>query len=216
MLLEKPRTVTDAQTGKTVTYTPGLREYVTSDTGETPPFRKRMLDSAAYGDAISSFVQKTCDVLVFDPDTGRVLVVTRAKEPQPGDWVIGGRKYAGESDEQAALRNLRREMGDKVADMAGGRLIKLDESYDVIWDTREHPATENEAGEQVTGAHQAPTVFALPVSPAEFDAIARPNEEYSGQRWEDGFEIIESPDGAYHPAFRDMVHDMLEQVTRTD
>lgn len=216
MRQEKPHTVVDEQTGKRVSYLPGSREYVTSDTGETPAFRQRMLDPEAYGDAISSFVQKTCDILVYDPATGRVLIVTRAKEPQPGDWVIGGRKYAGETDEAAALRNLRREMGEKVAEMASGRLVKMEESYDVIWDTREHPATLNEAGEQVTGAHQAPTVFALAVSEAGFDAIAEPNEEYAGKRWEDGFEIIESPDGQYHPAFRDMVADMLEQVTRPD
>ena len=210
------RTVIDEQTGKAVSFEPGSREYVTSDTGETPPFRQRMLDSEAYGDAISSFVQKTCDVLVYDPDTERVLVVTRAKEPQPGDWVIGGRKYAGETDEGAALRNLDREMGGDVAAMAEGRLVKIEESYDVIWDTREHPATLNEAGERVTGAHQAPTVFALPVSEAEFEAIAEPNEEYAGHRWEDGFGVVESPDGVFHPAFRDMVTDMFDQMTRPD
>jgi len=211
-----PKTVVDEQTGKSVTYTPGSREYVTSDTGERPPFRKRMLDSQAYGDAISSFVQKTCDILVYDPGTGRVLVVTRAKEPQPGDWVVGGRKYAGESDEHAALRNLSREMGSDVADYAEGRLEKIEESYDVIWDSREHPATENEDGELVTGAHQAPSVFVLPISESTFNAIANPNEEYSGKYWEDGFAIIESPDGKFHPAFRDIVTDALEQVTRPD
>ncbi len=216
MSMEKPHAITDEQTGKTVSYAPGSREYVTSDTGAAPPFRKRVLDPEAYGDAISSFVQKTCDVLAYDPATGRVLVATRAKEPQPGDWVIGGRKYAGEADEGAALRNLEREMGKKVAQMAEGQLIKIEESYDVIWDTREHPATENEAGERVTGAHQASTVFALPVAESEFDAAAVPNEEYAGMRWEDGFNIIDSPDGKYHPAFRDIVTDTLEQVTRPD
>ncbi|HEX5744507.1 MAG TPA: NUDIX domain-containing protein [Candidatus Saccharimonadales bacterium] len=214
MGMEKPHTIVDEQTGKRVSYTSGSREYVTSDTGETPPFRKFVLDPEAYGDAISSFVQKTCDVLAYDPDTGRVLVATRAKEPQRGDWVVGGRKYAGESDHGAALRNLKREMGARIAAMAEGRLTKIEEPYDVIWDSREHPATLNEAGEQVTGTHQAPTVFALPVSEAGFMAAAEPNEEYSGLRWEDGFDIMDSPDGVYHPAFRDMVADMLEQVTR--
>ena len=128
--------------------------------------------------------------------------------------MVGGRKYAGETDKGAALRNLEREMGTKAAAMAVDRLVKIEESYDVIWDTREHPATLNETGEQVTGAHQAPTVFAWAVSEAKFNTIAQANDEYSSWRWEDGFEIIESPDGQYHPAFRDMVEDMLEQVTR--
>lgn len=175
-----------------------------------------MLDPQAYGDAISSFVQKTCDVLPFDPATGRVFVATRQKEPQPADWVIGGRKYAGESDEAAALRNLKRELGGQVAVAAEGRLVKIEHPYDVIWDTREHPPTENEAGETVTGAHQAPTVFAFPVSEQEFNTLVKLNEEYSGGRWEDGFDIADSPDGQYHPAYRDIVTDALEQVTRSD
>ncbi len=66
----------------------------------------------------------------------------------------------------------------------------------------------------MTGVHQAPTLFALPAGEAEFNAIVNPNEEYSGLRWEDGFDIIESADGAYHPMFKDMVTDTLEQVTR--
>jgi 8-oxo-dGTP pyrophosphatase MutT (NUDIX family) len=214
MSIERPKTVVDEQTSKTVVSAPGSREYVTSDTGKVPPFRKFVLSPEAYGDAVSSFVQKTCDVLAYDPATGRVLVATRAKEPQAGDWVIGGRKRAGESDPQTALRNLEHELGSRVAALAEGRLEKIEESYDVIWDSREQPPTVNEADESVTGVHQAPTVFALPVAEAEFNAMVEPNEEYSGLRWEDGFDIIESPDGAYHPAFRDMVTDMLEQVTR--
>lgn len=214
MRAKSPKTVVVRQTGKAVTYVPGSREYITSDTGAKPAFRKRILNSQAYGDAISSFVQKTCDVLPFDPNTGRVFVATRQKEPQPADWVIGGRKYAGETDEEAALRNLKRELGIKVSSMAQGRLVKIEEPYDVMWDTREHPPTENEAGESVTGAHQAPTLFALPVAEQEFNGIVALNEEYSDGRWEDGFNIIESPDGKYHPAYRDMVTDTLEQVTR--
>jgi hypothetical protein len=214
-----PKTVVDKQTRKAVTYTPGSREYVTSDTGERPPFREHILDSQAYGDAISSFVQKTCDVLFYDPASGRVAVATRIKEPQRGDWVIGGRKFSGESDHETVIRKLKDEMGADVARAAEAHpesWEKIEESYGVVWDSREHPATMNESGERVTGAHQDSNLYAIPVAEATFNAIVRPNKEYSGVRWEDGFDIIESPDGTYHPAFRDMVADTLEQVTRPD
>lgn len=203
------------QTGKTATVR-GSREYVTSNTGEVPAFSKYILDDAVYGEAISSLVQKTCDVLPYDPDSGRVLVATRQKEPHSGDWMIGGRKRAGESDIVAVTRNIKRELGDQVAEMADGRLEKIDKSYDVIWDSREQPSTVNEDGEPVTSTHQAPTIFALPISESEFNSAAAPNEEYSGLRWEDAFDVIDSPEGEYHPAFRDMVADTLEQVTRPD
>jgi ADP-ribose pyrophosphatase YjhB (NUDIX family) len=49
--------------------------------------------------------------LVHD-DTGRLLVVRRAREPAAGRWSVpGGRVEPGESDEQAVVREVLEETG---------------------------------------------------------------------------------------------------------
>lgn len=209
--------VMDEQTGKMVDYVPGSREYTTSSTGETPAF-KQFIDDGAYGEAQSRLVVKTCDVLVYDPATARVLVASRQHNPHPGDWIAGGAQQAGVFEEPSVLNSIRHELGRRVADFARGRLIRIQppEPYNVIWDSREQQAGTNEAGEPVTGVHHSPTVFALPADETGFNAIVEPNEEYSRLHWEDAFDVIDSPDGRYHPAFRDMVFDLFDQVTRPD
>lgn len=217
MSSEQLQTTVDAQTGKTVVYSPaesGERMYVTSDTGERPPF-KRFISDSAYAEAQSRTVMKTCDVLVYDPGTARVLVATRANEPHRGDWVVGGLQQAGESDKQSVLANIERELGKRVAAFAqNDHLQRINQPYNLIWDSREQASSLNEENESVTGVHHSPTIFGLAIAEDEFNAWANPNEEFVGMRWEYGFDIIEAPDGQYHPAFQDMVFATLEQITR--
>ncbi len=209
----------DEQTGKTVDYAPTqvagtvltVREYVTSKDGTRPSFQ-RFISTEAYSETLSSIVAKTCDVIIYDPDTGRILVGRRDREPHPGDWVIGGRKYAGDTDVETATHNIGRELGDQIAALAKDRLQPVGTQYDVIWDTREQPASWNEKGELVTGVHQAVTLFAMPVSEPEFNSRVEPNDEYNDLRWEDPFSILEAPEGEYHPAYRDMVYDVMDRV----
>jgi hypothetical protein len=219
MSMSSPRVTFHEQTGKLVTSDPAetggavntVREYVTSQDGKRPPFQRRVSD-AAYSETISSIVVKTCDAIIYDPDTGRIMIGARDREPHSGDWVIGGRKYAGDTDKETAVHNIERELGSDIAVLAKERLQPVGTQYDVIWDSREQPSSQNEEGELVTGVHQSVTLFALPVSEVEFNALATHNEEYSGLRWEDPFDILEAPEGKYHPAYRDMVYDTLERV----
>lgn len=206
------------QTGKIVEFSPEnrnafdtSREYVTSSDGKHPAFTKFM-DDGAYEQAVSTLAIACVDIVIYDPASGRVVVGTRDQEPQKGDWVIGGRMRAGESEHQAAVRNLERELGSQVARLADEHLLPIGTHYSMVWDTREQDGTVNEAGETVTGCHMFSCPMALPVAEAKFDSIARPNKEYSALRWEDGFELYEAPAGEYHPAHQDMVFDTLERV----
>jgi hypothetical protein len=207
------------QTGKIVDFAPvpdstdmdTTREYMTSRDGRRPA-STRFIEDEAYKQALSGLVIKCVDIVIYDPATGRVLVGERDQEPQRGDWVIGGRMRAGETAHEAAIRNLRRELGDRVANEASERLEPIGTEYDMVWDTREQDPTLNEDGETVTIAHMSSSPMALPMSEAEFNSIAKPNEEYAGLRWEDGFELYEAPAGTYHPAHQAMVFDTLERV----
>ncbi|HEY2763851.1 MAG TPA: NUDIX domain-containing protein [Pseudonocardiaceae bacterium] len=53
--------------------------------------------------------------MVFD-DSGRLLLVRRVNEPGAGCWSVpGGRVEAGETDQQAVLREVAEETGLRVA-----------------------------------------------------------------------------------------------------
>jgi len=184
------------------------REYITSDTGAKPPFLRYISDEA-YSEALSGAVIKCVDIMVYDPNTGRMLIGTRDQQPHAGDWVIGGRKRAGESDREAAVNNLRRELKLDVDEKS---LIPVGTQYDMIWDTREQSSVLNEQGHVVQGCHMTSTLLALPFEEADMGF----NEEYSGLRWVSPEEIIDSEPGAYHPTLVDMVTDTYERITRPE
>ncbi|HSX00439.1 MAG TPA: NUDIX hydrolase [Patescibacteria group bacterium] len=213
-MVESP--IYNPQTNKNVAvlpYTAGssVREYITSTTGEAPSFN-RFIEDDAYKEALSGLVIDAVDVMAIDPDTGRMLLATRDQEPHPGDWIIGGRKRAGESDVTTAVGVLKRELKLKDEDIDPSALIPVGKHYKLVWDTRSQPSSANEKGETVTGCHMISTLMVLPLREGETDF----NEEYSGMRWVDPEEITAAEPGTYHPCLVDMVGDAYERLTRPD
>lgn len=186
-----------------------VREYITSRDGLPPPFLK-YLDQDAYKEALSGLVIKCVDTVIYDPGTAKILIGTRDQEPHPGDWVFGGRKYAGQSDAETAVHNLKRELGITIDPK---RIQAVGTQYDMIWDTRAQDSITNEQGEEVTGCQMSSSLTALAMTPTELASLtAAHNEEYSGLSWVDASSILEAAPGVYHPAFVDMVYDTMERV----
>ena len=101
-----------------------------------------------------------CVGAVLKDDAGRLLLIKRGHEPGKGLWSIpGGRIEAGETDEEAIIREVHEETGlvvtagsfigsvrrpagqpgteldirDYMATITGGRLAAGDDADDVMW-----------------------------------------------------------------------------------
>ena len=100
-----------------------------------------------------------CVGAIVNDDTGRLLLVRRGHEPEAGRWSLpGGRVNAGESDQQAVVREVHEETGlwvepgalvgaverpapggavfdiyDYAASVSDGRLVAGDDAADARW-----------------------------------------------------------------------------------
>jgi 8-oxo-dGTP diphosphatase len=117
-----------------------------------------------------------CVGAIIKDEAGRLLLIRRRNEPGAGLWSLpGGRIEAGESDEQAVIREIREETGlvvtcgplvgsvelpglasavvevaDYLAFVVAGELTAGDDAADARWVTpRERAALD--AGGQLTG-----------------------------------------------------------------
>ena len=87
-----------------------LPHFVTSEYTRNKTF----LGDEEYGRALDCFVKGCADLLLTD-DRGMMLMGKRKVHPQPDWWVLGGRMKAGDTVEEAAGRNCRRETGIDIA-----------------------------------------------------------------------------------------------------
>lgn len=186
----------------------GEREYKTvGHPGEELAFT-RFAPDEAYAEALSSKVIQCVDIIIVDTAKNKVLIGTRQQEPHAGDWVIGGAMRAGQSTTEAAILNMKRELGVEI----NQERLKHVGDYKYIWDTRAQPETLNEEEEVVTGCHMSATLLMYPVESGELSSNF--NEEYDQLRWMSPFEIVDAEPGTYHPALVQMSYDMLEVITR--
>lgn len=205
----EPKAVFVEQTNKFAQLV-GDNEYRTSeDTHERPVF-KDFLEDSEYRSALNGIVQHCADVIVYDPDSEQFLIGTRDQEPQAGDWVIGGRMRAGETTNEAAAVNVKREL-DITIDPA--RLKRVGD-YSFVWDTRAQPSSPmaDGTGRWITGVHDSTTLSLYPVNADERRAIEH-NDEYSRLHWLSADELLRAPSGQYHPALIQMITDSLEVLT---
>lgn len=194
----------------------GDRNYVTAAHPSEDPLFKRFIDERVYAEALSGLAIECVDMLIYNPRNESFLIGTRQQEPQAGDWVIGGRMRAGESVQKAAIRNAKRELGLNI----DPNKLRTVGHYNIVWDTREQPPVavmDDEANPRKiighsTGAHNTSTLELYPLS---FEEVAQleHNEEYSSLRWIKPEEILNAPEGDYHPCLVDMVRDGLDTVT---
>lgn len=199
------------QTDKHVTRMGGTggREYMTkTEADDVVPHFTRFVEDGAYAEALSGKVIQCVDIMIYDPAKGQVLIGRRDQEPHSGDWVIGGGMRAGETVADAAARNMKRELH---VDIDKARLSEVG-NYKFIWDSRAQNPTLNEAGESVVSCHMSST---LELYPIDKEAINTQdfNDEYDELKWLDVLDIVDSPEGTYHPCLVDMVSDMLDKET---
>eukprot|EP00933_Yihiella_yeosuensis_P080064 TRINITY_DN93470_c0_g1_i1.p1 TRINITY_DN93470_c0_g1~~TRINITY_DN93470_c0_g1_i1.p1 ORF type:complete len:248 (-),score=48.45 TRINITY_DN93470_c0_g1_i1:52-795(-) len=162
----------------------------------TGPFKPhhKFLEDAEYGRALDSIVKAVSDVLVISEDRSRVFLGRRNVEPQPDWWYIGGRAKPGETPQQAASRNARREI---ALDIPPERFEVL-ANYSFVWHMRQQAPADH-------GTADTSTIHTLTLMPEEEPLIKLDKAEYSDARW---FRTEDILAGEFHPALKQSVHDL--------
>ncbi len=153
-----------------------LRHFI--EKGFTPQGRR--LGDEAYAQAIDSLVIACVDIILLDAK-GEMLLGKRSYYPAKGWWIVGGRMRPGESFEEAAARNVKRELGLEISTERFSCLGL----YSFVWAIRRQPPVEN-------GSHTISVTMTLAVTDSE-KAEVHPNEEYEEMKWWDPKLVAQDP-----------------------
>ena len=162
-------------------------------TGEFEPHHA-FLDDETYGKALDSLVKACSDVMIESADGSKVFLGRRKVEPQPDWWFVGGRARPGDTTQEAAARNVRRELG-LVVEAARFEVVA---SYSFAWRMRQQAPREN-------GTADISTVHTLRLTAEEADAVQLDPDEYVESRWIALDEILA---GDFHPALKQAAADL--------
>lgn len=134
---------------------------------------RKFLDDATYARAIEAFVIDCTDAVIVDRRERVFYLAKRVVLPMKGIWVIGGRRFAGESLHESVRRRFRRETG---LDLLKERFAYV-VGQDIIWKDREQEP-------QDVGSHNFCHRFTVELTPEERDRAARSLEK---KEYEQGF-----------------------------
>lgn len=134
------------------------------------------------------------DVIVTSEDCSKVFLGQRKVEPQPDWWYIGGRVRPGETPQQGAAKNVRREL---KLDLPVER-FEVVANYSFVWRMRAQAPPEH-------GTADLSTVHHLRLSDAEAASAVLDDKEYSDARW---FPVEEVLEGEFHPALKQAIRDL--------
>jgi len=158
------------------------------------------LEDAEYSRALDTFVKGCADVILRDATTKEILIMKRIVHPQPDWWFLGGRMRAGETPQQAAAKNVKRETGLTI-DPSRFRGVCY-ASY--LWQFRKQEPSGN-------GTADIAVVQTAEVSGEERAAITADPAEYSASEWV-APQVVAHGD-TFHPALRRAVlHLMMRDV----
>jgi len=145
----------------------------------------KFLSDEAYGEALDSLVLACVDIVLTN-DSGAMLLGKRSREPHPDWWIIGGRMRPGESFEEAASRNIRRELGLEINPTRFQYLC----TYSLAWARRAQEPKEN-------GSHCVSITMILRAGGNEIPLIEH-NDEYEDLQWIHPKEVLAH--SSFHPA----------------
>lgn len=160
------------------------------------------LPDSVYSQALDALVIACADVAPVY--RGRMLIGHRTWPPQADWWIFGGRMQRGELYQQAAARNVLRELfsgGQVTLESDRFRIIGI---YNLIWDQRAQEPSD-------AGCQHLSVTMMIRLTRQEVVSIT-PNEEYSKVRWIAPGAII-SDAAAYHPCLVQMARDVQRALT---
>ena len=131
------------------------------------PITHIRLSEEEYSRALSCFTPACTDVVPIDVDRKNIYLANRISKPMTGWWWIGGRMCAGETKEEAAMRNFERETG---LNLSSDRL-RLVAVFDYFWKDRQQVPQE-------VGCHMLAYTFVVELTAEELAAIGLEKSEY--------------------------------------
>jgi len=84
------------------------RRYIEEGHKKMP---RKFLPDKAYGEAIEAFVVVCADVVPINRERRTFYLTKRSSKPIQGWWELGGKIFAGEPEEEAISRIVKRETG---------------------------------------------------------------------------------------------------------
>jgi len=154
----------------------------------------RRLNDREYAEVLDNIVIATTDFVVINPK-GEMLLGKRSYYPAKGWWIIGGRLMPGESPQEAAARDIKRELKLIISPKRFSYLG----TYSMAWIKRRQAPEKN-------GTHSMSTIMALFISNKEVADI-KLNEEHKEMKWRRP-ELVEK-DAKLVPALRQCAKDIL-------
>ena len=161
-------------------------------TGDFKPHHKFLSDET-YALALDSIVKACSDVLIVRPSDDHFYLGKRKVEPQPDWWFIGGRSKPGDTTIDAAVRNVKRELGLSF-EQSRFRVIA---TYSFAWEKRQQAP-------QTNGTADISVIHALVLRDDEVSKIVLDENEYDDAQWWSADDILT---GAFHPALKQAVLD---------
>ena len=156
----------------------------------------KFLSDEDYAKVLDNVVITCVDICVVNME-GKILLGKRTWYPLPDWFIIGGRMKTGESFNEAASRNIKRELGLNISPDRFERLWE----YSMAWAKRAQSPQEN-------GSHTVSIAMLLKLYPHEEMEIKH-NEEYESVKWVQVDEIIN--DLSLHPALNQLAKKVNEK-----
>jgi ADP-ribose pyrophosphatase YjhB (NUDIX family) len=169
-------------------------------TGDFTPHHCFLPDDT-YGLALDALVKACSDVLLLSPDRASLFLGRRKVEPQPDWWFVGGRSKPGDSTQEAAARNVKREL--KLA-IEPARFETVG-NYSFVWEFRQQEPQDH-------GTADISTVHMVHLSAEEAAACdkAMDPDEYRDSQWIRIEEVLKSD--SFHPALQQAVADLVTKL----
>ena len=128
------------------------------------------LEDKLYSKTLESMIVVCSDTMIFNRKEKAVYLAKRRVEPMKGWWEIGGRRFAGETTIEAAIRNFTRETTLKIKPSR----FKFITTIENIWQNKkERP--------EKTGKHDLIFIFAVELNKKEIGIVSKnldPKEYY--------------------------------------
>jgi ADP-ribose pyrophosphatase YjhB (NUDIX family) len=167
----------------------------------TEPLIAAWLPDSIYSQALDALVIACADVAPVY--RGQMLIGHRAWPPQADWWIFGGRMQRGELYQQAAARNILRELFHGRAITLESNRFRIIGVYNLIWDQRAQEPSD-------AGCQHLSVTMMIRLTREEANNISL-NEEYSAVRWIAPDTIIAAGD-AYHPCLVQMARDVRQAL----
>jgi len=165
----------------------GMPHYVTGTYTRNSTF----LNDEEYSRALDCFVKGCADIFLTD-SKGNAMLGKRKVEPQPDWWFLGGRMKAGDTIEEAAARNCKRETKLDIDPSRWSFVC----AQTMLWQFRKQEPCGN-------GTADINVIMTAEITDEEKASMVMCNQEYETWGWFQPEELLsEGSEIKLHPVLR--------------